>query len=246
MSMSKAKAENRPLPKRFYEDAGVVPDEGGHLIALDGRPVKTPARRNLAAPNAGLAQAIAAEWAAQEDEIDPSTMPLTRLAHVAIDRMPEAHEAVARDVARFAATDLLCHRSDDEELARRQAEEWDPLLRWAETALDAPLKSTSGVLALEQPEASLAAIEAQAKALDDWRLTGVASSAPILGSIVLAFAMLHEETDAASAFSISRLEEHFQNERWGEDAEAAERAAAMLRDLMAVERLFRLMDEAEG
>jgi len=246
MSMSKARAENRPLPKRFYAEAGVVSEEGGHLVALDGRPVKTPARRNLAAPTTELAGVIAQEWAAQVEEIDPSTMPLTRLAHVAIDRMPEARDAVARDIARFAQTDLLSHRSEDEALAARQREEWDPFLSWAGTALDAPLKATDSLLALEQPEASLKALEAQAGALDDWRLTGLASATPMLGSIVLAFALLHEEVGSARAFEISRLEERFQNDRWGEDAEAVARAAAMLRDLSAVERLFRLMDAADA
>lgn len=244
--MSKARAENRPLPKRFYEAAGVVSGEGGHLVVLDGRPVKTPARRNLAAPSHALAMAIAQEWEDQVAVIDPSRMPITRMAHVVIDRMAEARAAVAADIARYAQSDALCHRAQDEALGLRQRQEWDPYLAWAGAALDAPLRTVEGVLAAEQPEASLSAIRIQAEALDDWRLTGLASATPLLGSIVLAFALLHGEADAETAFSVSRLEERFQNEKWGEDAEAAERAAAMLRDLKGVEQLFRLLDEGEG
>ncbi len=243
--MSKARAENRPLPKRFYEAAGVVSEEGGHLVVLDGRPVKTPARRNLAAPSHALAMAIAQEWEDQAEHIDPSSMPVTRMAHVAIDRMAEARAAVAADIARYAQSDTLCHRAEDEALGRLQRQEWDPYLAWSASALDAPLRTIEGVMAVEQPEASLTAIRVQAEALDDWRLTGLASATPLLGSIVLAFALLHGEADAETAFSVSRLEERFQNGKWGEDAEAAARAANMLRDLKGVERLFRLLDAAE-
>ncbi|MGP1275930.1 MAG: ATP12 family chaperone protein [Caulobacterales bacterium] len=244
MSMSKAKAENRPLPKRFYSEASAGPDASGWAVLLDGRPVKTPERNTLAAPCEGLAVAMAAEWDAQTKHIDPFTMPLTRLAHVAVDRMEAARAAAAAEIARFAGTDLLSHRSDDPALAAEQARQWDPMLDWAATALDAPLKSAVSILPLEQPESSAQALSRRAEALDVWRLTGLMSAVPLLGSAVLGFALLEAEIDGETAFALSRLDEDYQAKRWGEDSEAAEAAANRKRDLLACERLFRLLDEA--
>lgn len=245
MSMSKAKAENRPLPKRFYSEASAGPSGDGWAILLDGRPVKTPERHVLAAPCEALAVEMAAEWDAQAKHIDPFTMPLTRLAHVAIDRMEAARAAAAEEIVRFAGTDLLSHRSDDPELAARQAAGWDPLLEWSAKALEVPLKSAATLLALEQPEASLAALRARAGALDNWRLTALTSAVPLLGSAVLGFALLEAEIDGEQAYMLSRLDEDYQAERWGEDSEAAEAAANRKRDLLACERVFRLLDEAD-
>ncbi|MEO1038340.1 MAG: ATP12 family protein [Pseudomonadota bacterium] len=245
MSMSKAKAENRELPKRFYEEASAGPDERGWLVRLDGRPVKTPARHALAAPCEALANAIAGEWDAQREVINPFTMPLTRLAHVVIDRMADLRQAAAKEVVRFARTDTLCIRSEDPELAARQAGEWDPWLDWSRNGLDAPLIASASLSGVEQPEASLQALARRAEALDDWRLTGLVSAAPVFASAVLAFALLEGEGEAQTLFEVSRLEERHQNERWGEDREAVEANANKLRDLKAVERLFRILDEAE-
>lgn len=244
MSMSKAKAENRELPRRFYEAVGVEPGEDGWSILLDGRPVKTPAKNPLVTPVEALARGLAEEWAAQVEHIDPFTMPLTRLMHVALDRMADVREPAAAEVANFARTDLLCHRADDARLAARQAEVWDPYLSWAETALDAPLKAAVSLIALEQPEASIAAIKARALAQDDVRLTGLVSAVPILGSAVLGLALLEAEADGEAVWAASRVDEDFQIERWGEDAEAAQAAANKKRDLTACARLFRALDAA--
>ena len=244
MSMSKARAENRPLPKRFYSEASAAPADGGWGVFLDGRPVKTPERHVLAAPCEALAAAMAAEWDAQVKQIDPFTMPLTRLAHVAIDRIEGAREAAAEEIVRFAGTDLLSHRSDDPALAARQAGRWDPLLEWSGAALDAPLKSAATLLALEQPQTSLEVLRARAGALDNWRLTALTSAVPLLGSAVLGFALLEAEIDGETAFTLSRLDEDYQAERWGEDGEAAGAAASLRRDLLACEQVFRLLDEA--
>lgn len=245
MSMSKAKAENRPLPKRFYAEAAAAPAEDGWGVFLDGRPVKTPAKQTLRAPCEALAKQMAEEWAAQGQVIDPFTMPITRLAHVALDRMGDARDETAAEIAKYAVTDMLCHRAEDAELSARQAEAWDPWLDWAATALDAPLNKAETILALEQPPEAIQALHARARALDDWRLTGLVSATALLGSAVLAFALLEGEGQGEALFEISRLEEAVQNERWGEDAEAAQAAANKTRDLLAVERLFRLLDAAE-
>ena len=245
MSMSKAKAENRELPRRFYTQAGVAALEDGYAVLLDGRPVKTPAKQTLLVPVEDLAHAIANEWENQVERINPFTMPLTRLCHVALDRMGEARKPAAAQIAQYAATDLLCYRAEDAGLAERQAEVWDRYLAWAKTALDAPLAATRTLTPIAQPEASLKALEGRALALDDLRLTGLVSAAPILTSAVLAFALLEEEADGETVWAASRLEEDHQSERWGEDHEAAQAAANKKRDLLACEVLFRTLDRAE-
>lgn len=244
MSMSKAKAENRELPRRFYKQAGVAAAEGGYGVMLDGRQVRTPDKNALIVPAEDLAHAIANEWENQADRIDPFTMPLTRLCHVAIDRMDKAREGAAAEIAKYASTDLLCYRSDDGELAERQAKVWDPYLAWSRDALDAPLEVTRSLTAVPQPQASLKSLENRALALDDLRLTGLVSAVPVLTSAVLAFALLEEEGDGEALFAASRLEEDYQNERWGEDHEAALAAANRKRDLLACEVLFRSLDAA--
>lgn len=244
MSMSKAKAENRELPRRFYKQAGVSDLEGGYGVLLDGRPVKTPAKNTLKVPVESLAHAIANEWENQAERIDPFTMPLTRLCHVAIDRMDKARTGAAAEIAKYASTDLLCYRSEDAELGARQAAAWDRYLAWSKTALDAPLKETRSLTPIAQPDASLMALENRALALDDLRLTGLVSAAPILTSAVLAYALLEGEADGEAVWTASRLEEDYQIERWGEDPEASLAAANRKRDLLACEVLFRTLDSA--
>ncbi len=245
MSMSKARAENRPLPRRFYTEVSAAPGEGGWRILLDGRQVRTPAKSVLVLPCETLVRAVAAEWAAQGEHINPFTMPVTRLCHVAQDRTGQVRAQAAAEVARFARTDLLSHRAEDAALAACQGEAWDRWLDWAATALDAPLQAAVSITALDQPDTSIAALERRALALDDFRLTALVSAAPILGSAVLAFALLEGEADAETLFEASRVDERYQAERWGEDAEAAEVAANKKRDLEACETLFRAMDSDE-
>lgn len=246
MSMSKAKAENRELPKRFYKEVSLQPGEGGWSVLLDGRPVKTPAKRALQVPSETLAQALAAEWSAQETVIDPFTMPITRILHVALDRIEGVREGAAEEVAKFGRTDLLSHRADESGLAARQAELWDPYLEWAKTALDAPLNAAATVLALEQPESSIEALKARALAQDDLRLTALVSVTPILGSAILAFALLEGEADAEAVWTAARVDDDYQTERWGEDSEAALSAANRKRDLIACETVMRALDESEA
>ena len=244
MSMSKAKAENRELPKRFYTQALASHENGQWQILLDGRAVKTPAKAILHLPCETLALAVADEWDAQKDVIDPFDMPLTRLCTVAIDRMGTVRDEAAQEIAKFAETDLLCYRSDDLALAQEQAQLWDPYLEWSKTALEAPLKITNGIAAIAQPETSLEAIRAHALALDDLRLTALVSAVPILTSAVLGFALLEGESDAEKLWNVSQLEVDFQERRWGQDAEAENSKHNKYRDLIACQRLFRVLDNA--
>jgi chaperone required for assembly of F1-ATPase len=233
-------AEREDLPRRFYEAVDVGEQDGGFVVLLDGRPVRTPGKRHLVAPTRALAEILAQEWASQGERIDPATMPATRLVNVAVDRAPEARDAIAAEVARYAETDLVCHLADDDpDLARREEATWAPLRTWAGEALGLALAPVAGVLARPQPPESLAAATERALALDDVALVALAQAAALLGSAVLAFALLEGRLDAKAAFAASRIDETRQAERWGVDAEAAARAARMGEELGVVEQVMR-------
>jgi len=212
-------------PNRFYEAVGVAETEAGAEIRLDGRTAKTPARAPLAAPTRALGEAVAAEWAAQGARIEPLSMPLTRLLTTAIDRGPAEAPAWRADLARYAGSDLLCYRAEAPyELAARQAAAWDPYLHWAEAAHGLRLVVTAGVMAIEQPAASLAAARAVLDETGPARLIALKSLAELSGSFVLALAVAAEQASAEEAFVAARLDEIYQAEQWGLDAEAEARA----------------------
>ncbi|MFN4023877.1 MAG: ATP12 family chaperone protein [Hyphomonas sp.] len=216
-------------PKRFYKDAAAEPAEGGGWqIALDGRSVKTPARALLRLPTEALAEELAEEWADQKTHIDLMSMHLTRLANVAIDRTPEMREEMAAEVARYCETDLLCHIAEEPyELVLLEEARWSPVRDWAAETLGVILVTTEGITASPQPDASLDAARAYALGLDDFRLTALVYACGLFGSALLAMAVLEGAITAEAAFSLSRLDEDWQAERWGEDEEA--RAAAEAR-----------------
>lgn len=227
-------------PRRFYKQVSVGVRGEGFVVLLDGRVVKTPAGRPLAVRTAALAEALAVEWDAQETRIEPASMPITRLVNVALDRTPGAREALADEVARYAGTDVVCYLADDDvELAGIEEASWAPLRAWAAETLGLALEPVAGVRARPQPEASLAAARAAALAHDDLRLTALAHATALLGSAVLALALSHGRLDAQGAFHASRVDEERQAQRWGVDAEAEVRAANLLEELIAVERMLR-------
>ncbi len=242
-----AAALRPPKPKRFYAEAAVVAAADGFGVALDGRPLKTPKRRALRVPTRALADAIAAEWQAQENEIDPARMPMTQLANTVLDGVAETVEAVAESFCGFAAADLLCYRVEyPEGLAAAQAEAWQPHLDWAEAELGARLRVTHGILAVEQPEESLAAIRAACLAHDAWRLAALHALAGLYGSAVLALAVVAGRVDARAAFAASRVDETHQASVWGEDAEAARRAEALAIEAEAAARFAELAAARHG
>ena len=213
-------------PKRFWTRAEVVARDGGFAVDLDDRAVKTPYETPLILPTRGLAELVAAEWQAQTDRIDPTTMPATRAANSAIDKVTPQREAVAAMLSAYGENDLLCYRADGpEELVARQAEAWDPWLEWSRQALDAPLRVTTGIMPIEQPPDSLDRLRAQVDRLDAWELTGFHDLVQLSGSLVLALAVARRKLEADDAWQISRVDERFQAEQWGEDEEAAEVAA---------------------
>lgn len=228
--------------KRFYKKAEPVQREGAHAIALDGRLVKTPRKRELTVPSGALAVAIAEEWNAQAGEVRPATMPLTRLAATAHDRFATERQAVVEQTVKYAGTDLLCYRADQPPaLAARQQAVWQPLIDWAVLRYDAPLAMTTGVIPRSQAETSLRAFAAAVAQLDDFMLTALHSATAACGSLVIGLALLEGRIDAEEAFTASQLDESFQIEAWGEDSEQAERRRALAADIEAAARFTALL-----
>jgi chaperone required for assembly of F1-ATPase len=218
--------------------------DGWWGVALDGKPVRTPARRELAVPNEALAAAIAAEWDAQLEDIRPATMPLTRLAATAIDRTSAQRDLVAAETAGYAGTDLVCYRAESPPaLTARQHAVWQPLIDWAATRYDAALAVTTGVVPTPQSSAALRAFAAAVAAQDDFRLTALHTLTAASGSLVIALAILEGRLDAEAAFAASQLDETFQIETWGEDPEAAARRRALAADIAAAARFIALLGD---
>ena len=212
--------------KRFWTAAAVTEDQQGFGIALDGRPVKTPAKRLLAVPTRALAQAIAEEWDAQEDKIDPRSMPFTRTANAAIDKVATQKPEVADMLAAYGDSDLLCYRAEaPEELVARQAEQWDPLLDWAEEELGARLQARSGVMHAPQSPDALNQLSKRVHAMDCFALAGFHDLVSLSGSLILGFAAAQDVKTPAEIWDISRLDEIWQAELWGADDEAEATAA---------------------
>jgi len=233
---------NAPKPKRFYKTAEAAAADGGHGIALDGKPVRTPAGRPLAVPGAALAGAIAEEWAAQGESIDRETMPLTRLACTALDLVPERRADIVAEVAAYAETDLVCYRTDEPPaLARRQAAAWQPLVAWVAERHGAHLAVTSSITPVAQAPAALGALRDAVAGEDDFTLAGLSLATRSFGSLVIALAMRDGRLDARAAADASLVDERYQLERWGEDAELAARCAGVARDAADADRLFRLL-----
>lgn len=223
--------------QRFYKDVSVSP--AGEIL-LDGRPVRTPARAPLALPARALAEAVADEWRAQADAFDPHSMPLTKLANTAIDRVAGQKGAVVDQIMAYT-TDLLCYRAGHPAaLVKRQSDEWDPILAWAAEKLGARLETRTGPVHFHQPPEAVAALRRAVEAQNPAVLAGLQHAATILGSLVLALAMAEGRLTAAEAFALSHLDERFQAERWGVDAEAAARAAALAAELATTAEFIRL------
>jgi chaperone required for assembly of F1-ATPase len=210
-------------PKRFWKAAQVAPVDGGFAVLLDARPVKTPAKASLILPTEGLAALVASEWEAQQGLVDPETMPATRMANSAIDKVIPQYDEVAGLLAAYGETDHLCYRAErPAALIERQAAAWDPLLDWAATELQAPLIATKGVVHIQQPPESLARLHQAVRDLGHFRLAAIHDLISISGSLVLAFAVARGRLAADEAWQISRIDEAWQIAQWGEDEEAAE------------------------
>ena len=228
-------------PKRFWKTATAEACEGGFTVRLDGRAVKTPAKSAFVLPTLAMAQAAAAEWDSQVKEVRPETMPVTRMANSAIDKVAVQFDEVAGLLAAYGESDLLCYRATGPaELIARQEAVWNPLLDWAAAVLGAPLVATAGVVHVAQPPGSIAALRARLFALTPFQLAAMHDLIAISGSLILGFAVAEHHLTAAEAFSISRIDEQWQAEKWGEDEEAAALEALKRAALIEAARFWNL------
>jgi chaperone required for assembly of F1-ATPase len=232
--VSAARRGARPaLRKRFYQKATVAAGPDGHEVRLDDRPIRTPARRLLALPSATLGEAVAAEWEAQRDLIDPANMPLTRLVNAIIDGVADSQAAVADEVKKYLASDLLFYRSvTPQGLGESQMEHWDPVLNWTRDALGANFRTGEGVIHVSQPEAALAAA-GKAMPADPWLLGAVHVITTLTGSALLALAMLRDAITPDAAWQAAHVDEDWNMEQWGRDELALERRAFRLAEFQA-------------
>ncbi|WP_420347555.1 ATP12 family chaperone protein [Pelagibius sp.] len=228
--------------KRFYKTAGSVPADDGFGVVLDGRPLRTPAKVPLVVRSGALAAAIAGEWQAQGDDIDTASMALNNLACTAIDIVGPRRREIIDDLAGYGGHDLICYWSDEvDDLLRRQQDHWQPLLDWAAQALGAPLVKTCGVVSQDQPPESLAALKAAVESHDPLALTGLAAVVQASGSLVVGLALSRGRLNAEQAWKVSLLDELYQQERWGEDAEARKRQAALRQEIDSADRFLALL-----
>lgn len=227
--------------KRFWKQATAIETEGGYTVQLDGRPVKTPAKTLLVVPTLAMAQAIAAEWEAQTGAVKPETMPFTRSANSALDKIIPQFQDVADILAAYGGTDLLCYRATGPEaLVARQAATWDPLLDWSAAELGAPLRATAGVMHIAQDDRSLQNLRALVMTLSPFQLAGFHDLVAISGSLVLGFAVTRGRLAPQAAWEASRIDEAWQTEQWGEDEEAAASEAVRHADFLQAARFYAL------
>lgn len=230
------------LPKRFYTEVTVETRPDGETILLDGKTAQTPSRKPFALPSPRLAEAVAAEWRAQRETIDPRSMPLTRLAATAIDGVTPRLDQVRDDIVRYAGSDLICYRAGEPEgLVARQTALWDPLVRWADEALGAPLVVTEGVTHTPQPPEVVDAISSAVHPLDPFRLSAVHVMTSLCGSVVIALAVLFRRLSVDDAWAAAHVDEDWNAMHWGEDAEAAARRSFRKSELESAARLLGLM-----
>ena len=227
--------------KRFWTAAVAEPCDGGFAVRLDARAVRTPAKAAMVLPTLAMAQAIAAEWDAQTGVVAPATMPCTRAANSAIDKITPQFDEVAGLLAAYGATDLLCYRATGPDaLIQRQAVAWDPVLAWAATALGAPLLATAGVIHIAQPQASLDALTAEVQAMTPFQMAALHDLVAISGSLVLALAVTHRHLSVDKAWHLSRIDESWQAELWGLDEDAAAQEALRRAAFLQADRFFGL------
>jgi chaperone required for assembly of F1-ATPase len=239
-----APTRSRPgLPKRFYRSVTVADEDGGHGPLLDGKPVRTPGKAKLLLPKRTLAEAVAEEWDAQKEHIDPATMPLTKLANSAIDGVVDHEPAVIDDIMAHAGSDLLCYRADGPRgLIEAQNGSWDPVIAWAKSAFGTPLTVAQGVVHVAQPQASLDRLRERLTGFEPFGLTALHVMTALSGSALLALAVAEGRMTPEEAWGAAHVDEDWQISQWGEDTEARERRASRWRDFAAAARLLSLIE----
>jgi len=228
--------------KRFYKEVSLEPGVGGTRLLLDGRPVKTPGKKVLLLPSGPFAEAVADEWLAQGEEIDPRTMPLTRLANTVIEGVSTNAEEVRANLCAYGETDLICHWADaPEKLVTRQAAHWQPVLDWWARERFAHFKTVQGIVAIEQDEAARARLREEITAFDPFALAALHEMTSLTGSVLLAVATARGAIDPATAWDAAHVDETFQIEEWGEDEEAGARHETRRATFQDAVRALRLL-----
>lgn len=228
-----------PQRKRFYTSVGVAEVDGGFSITLDGKPIKTPSGKPVIAPSREIADAIAAEWEAQREMIDPLTMPLTRFANSVVEAVVDRGGAVADDVAKYLGTDLLFYRAGHPEaLVAKEAAHWDPIVFWAAETLGAHFMLSEGIVHVRQPDQAIAAAR-EAFPGDPWSIAALHVVTTITGSALLALALLHGVRDPDQIWSAAHVDEDWNIEKWGIDDEVAARRAAREVDFRAAAQILK-------
>jgi len=229
----------KKFAKRFYKDVSIAKGEGGWLVQLDGRTLKTPGKITLLIPTQNAAKLVAAEWEAQTEHIRPESMPVTRLLNVAVEQTPTNREALIAEARKYAGTDVLCYREGEVRLHHEeQAAKWDPILAWAAEQGFA-LKTTDSLMAIEQDDAALDAVAEFARCLADMPLTLFVHLVAVFGSAILAMAVMKAHLRGEDAYELSRLDELWQIKYWGEDEEAKERSDAIRLEVKALCELLK-------
>lgn len=230
--------------KRFWKEVTVAREDGAWGVRLDGRPLRTPARLLLTVPGESLAEAMAAEWDETGETVDPRAMPLTGLANAAIDRVAPDPAAFASGLGRYAEGDLACYRAEGpRELAERQEESWDALLAWARRRFDVDFTTTCNVLHVDQPDATVQRLAHAVAVLDPFRLAGLSPLVTIGGSLIAALAVLEGALTPEQAWEAVTIDEQWQLEQWGSDAEAELALDNRRREFFAAARFLELLDD---
>ena len=229
--------------KRFWKSAQAIQNDGSWGVELDGRPLRTPARKPVSVPTQRLAEDIAAEWNAAEDKIDPRAMPLTGLANAAIDRVAPDKKSFASGIAKYAEADLASYRAEGPQgLIDAQAEHWDELLAWGRRRFDVDFRTTNGLLHVDQPPATVERLGHAVSALDPYRLAGLSPLVTIGGSLLAALGVLEEVFTPEWAWEAVSVDDRWQLEQWGSDAEAEAALDNRKRDFLVAARFLELLD----
>jgi chaperone required for assembly of F1-ATPase len=229
----------RPLLKRFYKSVEVSDALG---ILLDGRAIKTPLKKPLVMPSRAMAEAVAEEWQAQVEVVNPALMPVTKLANTAIDRATSERASVVDEIVQYAGSDLVCYWADrPPQLVQLQRQHWQPVLDWAAESLDATFKTASGISHVEQDEAAMQAIRNTAERLDEWNLTAMFLLTTMLGSALISLRMQSAASSADAAWAAANVDEDYQISQWGEDWEAKIRRESRAREYQGMVKFLELL-----
>jgi chaperone required for assembly of F1-ATPase len=232
----------KQLPRRFYKTVEVTEN---NAILLDGKSVKTPMKKALVLPNRNLADAVAAEWLAQDKVINTETMPLVKLANTALDRATSEREHVLQEVTEYAGSDLVCYWADrPPDLVKLQHSHWQPVLDWASDTLGATLRTARGITHISQDASALAAVRGRAEAMDPWQLTGTYLLMTLTGSALLALMLQMQSASADTVWAAAHVDEDYQISQWGEDSEAQLRREKRRLEFDGLVQFFELLSEA--